>query len=93
MSILTKSIFLMIKSIKHAQIIRYFTSIQVIYGLDLNMMIEKTNLINIEELKKAVFRLIAGFGFWFYNEVCGNEFSHPSQFFAFGFRLGNSGNQ
>ena len=56
------------------------------------MMIEKTNLIHIEELKKAVFRLIAGFGFWFYNEVCGNEFSHPSQFFAFGFRLGNSGN-
>ncbi len=63
MSILTKSIFLMIKSIKYAQIIRHFTSIQVIYGLELNMMIEKTNLIHIEELKKAVFRLITAFGF------------------------------
>ena len=29
----------------------------------------------------------------FFNELCGNEFSHPSQFFShFGFRLGNSGN-
>ena len=63
MSILTKSIFLMIKSIKHAQIIRYFTSIQMIYGLDLNMMIEKANLIHIEELKKSGVRLIICFGF------------------------------
>jgi len=66
-SILTKSIFLMIKSINYVQTIRYFTSIQVIFGLDLNMMIEKTNLIHIEELKKVVFRLIAVYGFLLYN--------------------------
>ena len=63
MSTLTKSIFLMIKSIKHAQIIRYFTSIQVIFGLDLNMMIEKTNLAYKKEVNKAAFKLIAVFGF------------------------------
>ena len=63
MSTLTKSIFLMIKSIKYAQIIRYFTSIQVIFGLDLNMMIEKTNLAYKEEVNKAAFKLIAVFGF------------------------------
>ena len=63
MSTLTKSIFLMIKSIKYAQIIRYFTSIQVIFGLDLNMMIEKTNLAYKKEVNKAAFKLIAVFGF------------------------------
>jgi len=57
----------MIKSINYVQTIRYFTSIQVIFGLDLNMMIEKTNLIHIEELKKVVFRLIAVYGFLLYN--------------------------
>ena len=31
------------------------------------MMIEKTNLTNIEKLKKAVFRLIAVYGFLLYN--------------------------
>ena len=63
MSTLTKSIFLMIKSIKYAQIIRYFTSIQVIFGLDLNTMIEKTNLAYKKEVNKAAFKLIAVFGF------------------------------
>ena len=63
MSTLTKSIFLMIKSIKCVQILRYFTSIQVIFGLDLNMMIEKTNLAYKKEVNKAAFKLIAVFGF------------------------------